>query len=54
LGFTEKEVWEADAAGTIPRPISIQGRSVWRIREIRAWLAEACPDRTSWEAKPSK
>jgi predicted DNA-binding transcriptional regulator AlpA len=37
-----------DAAGKLPAPIRIGGRVVWRISEIRAWLAAGAPDRESW------
>lgn len=40
-----------DAAGWIPRPVRI-GRSVlWRVDELREWIAAGCPRRTEWEAR---
>jgi predicted DNA-binding transcriptional regulator AlpA len=39
-----------DSAGKLPAPIRIGGRVVWRLNEIRAWLAAGAPDRDSWAA----
>jgi predicted DNA-binding transcriptional regulator AlpA len=40
-----------DAAGKLPTPVRIGGRVVWRVDEIRAWLAAGAPDRETWEAR---
>jgi hypothetical protein len=37
-----------DVAGMIPAPVRIGGRVLWRIDEIRAWLAAGVPDRKKW------
>ena len=39
-----------DSAGKLPMPIRIGGRVVWRMKEIRAWLAAGAPDRQTWAA----
>lgn len=39
-----------DAAGKLPAPVRIGGRVVWRVDEIRAWLAAGAPDREAWAA----
>jgi predicted DNA-binding transcriptional regulator AlpA len=39
-----------DASGKLPAPIRIGGRVVWRVNEIRAWLAAGAPDRETWAA----
>lgn len=39
-----------DAGGKLPAPIRIGGRVVWRLDEIRAWLAAGAPDRETWAA----
>lgn len=40
-----------DAAGVIPRPVHI-GRSVmWRVDELREWVAAGCPRRQEWESR---
>lgn len=39
-----------DAAGKLPTPLRIGGRVVWRVAEVRAWLAAGAPDRASWAA----
>lgn len=40
-----------DAAGKIPAPIRIGGRVVWRVQEIRDWIAADAPNRAEWEAR---
>lgn len=37
-----------DAVGRLPSPIRIGGRVVWRVDEIREWLAAGAPDRETW------
>lgn len=39
-----------DAAGKLPSPVRIGGRVVWRVDEVRAWLAAGAPDRETWAA----
>jgi predicted DNA-binding transcriptional regulator AlpA len=45
-GIRTVRTW--DAAGKLPSPIRIGGRVVWRVAEIRAWLAAGAPDRETW------
>lgn len=47
-GLRSVRTW--DAAGKLPEPIRIGGRVVWRMKEIRAWLAAGAPDRQTWAA----
>lgn len=47
-GVRTARTW--DAAGKLPAPIRIGGRVVWRLDEIRAWLAAGAPDRKTWAA----
>jgi predicted DNA-binding transcriptional regulator AlpA len=44
--------WRLNSAGKIPRPNKLGGRTLWRLRELREWIAAGCPDRGSWEARP--
>ena len=50
LGAGVRSIRTWDAAGKIPAPIRIGGRVVWRVREIRSWLAAGAPNRDEWEA----
>lgn len=47
-GVRSVRTW--DAAGKLPMPIRIGGRVLWRMKEIRAWLAAGAPDRQTWAA----
>jgi len=40
-----------DTSGKLPKPLRIGGRVVWRVSEIREWLAAGAPDRDTWEAR---
>lgn len=40
-----------DTDGTLPAPLRIGGRVVWRTAELRAWLNAGAPDRAEWEAR---
>jgi predicted DNA-binding transcriptional regulator AlpA len=45
-------MWRAwDAAGWIPRPVRIGRSTLWRLDELRAWVAAGCPRRNEWEAR---
>lgn len=50
LGMGLRTIRTLDAAGKLPKPIRIGGRVVWRMKEIRAWLAAGAPDRETWAA----
>jgi predicted DNA-binding transcriptional regulator AlpA len=38
-----------DSAGLIPDPVRIGRSTLWRIDELRAWVAAGCPRRKDWE-----
>ena len=40
-----------DAAGKLPIPIRLGGKVVWRLDEIRDWLAAGAPRRDEWQAR---
>ena len=40
-----------DAAGKLPTPIRLGGKVVWRLDEIRDWLAAGAPRRDEWQAR---
>ena len=40
-----------DAAGWIPRPVRIGRSTLWRVDELREWIAADCPRREEWEAR---
>jgi predicted DNA-binding transcriptional regulator AlpA len=48
-GIRTVRTW--DAAGKLPAPVRIGGRVVWRVDEIRAWLAAGAPCRDEWETR---
>ena len=40
-----------DAAGKLPSPVRLGGKVVWRLDEIRDWLAAGAPRRDEWQAR---
>lgn len=42
--------WRDLAAGRIPAPVKLGGRTLWRADELRRWAEAGCPDRRTWEA----
>jgi len=51
-GVSEATWWRHHADGKIPRPNKLGRRTLWRVQELREWIAAGCPDRVSWEARP--
>lgn len=40
-----------DAAGAIPKPVHIGRSALWRVDELREWVAAGCPRRQEWESR---
>jgi len=40
-----------DSAGLIPRPVRIGRSTLWRVDELKEWVAAGCPRRGDWEAR---
>jgi predicted DNA-binding transcriptional regulator AlpA len=51
LGLSERTIRRHDAAGLVPRPLSIGGAVRWRADEIDAWIKAGCPKRLDWERR---
>ena len=51
LGRCTRSIQNDDAAGLIPRPISLSGSKRWRLKELRQWVLAGCPSREAWEAQ---
>lgn len=44
--------WRAwDSCGLIPRPVRVGRSTLWRVDELKAWIAAGCPRRAEWEAR---
>jgi prophage regulatory protein len=41
--------WRLHAAGKVPAPVKLNGRTLWKTEELRSWVAAGCPDRRAWE-----
>lgn len=40
LPVSEKTIWTWVREGKFPRPIKLNGRTVWRISEVEAWISK--------------
>jgi predicted DNA-binding transcriptional regulator AlpA len=49
-GRSEASWWRDHAVGRVPAPVKLGGRTLWRVQELRAWVAAGCPLRMAWEA----
>ncbi len=41
--------YDLGSAGRLPKPIRLGRRLLWRVDEIKAWIAAGCPGRSLWE-----
>jgi predicted DNA-binding transcriptional regulator AlpA len=48
-GRSEASWWRDHAAGRIPAPVKLGGRTLWRVEELRRWVEGGCPSRAIWE-----
>jgi predicted DNA-binding transcriptional regulator AlpA len=48
-GRSEASWWRDHAAGRIPAPVKLGGRTLWRVEELRLWVEVGCPARRVWE-----
>jgi predicted DNA-binding transcriptional regulator AlpA len=49
-GVGESTWWRLHSAGKVPRPNKLGGKTLWRVAELREWIAAGCPDRRTWDA----
>jgi predicted DNA-binding transcriptional regulator AlpA len=49
-GVGESTWWRLHAGGKVPRPNKLGGKTLWRVEELKRWIAAGCPDRASWQA----
>jgi predicted DNA-binding transcriptional regulator AlpA len=40
-----------DSGGLIPRPVRIGRSTLWRLEELKKWIAASCPRRADWETR---
>lgn len=38
------------SAGKTPRPVTLGGRTLWRVQELLEWISAGCPGQALWEA----
>ncbi len=50
-GVSTPTWWRLHAAGKVPSPVKLGGRTLWRVAELRAWIGAGCPGRDEWQAR---
>jgi hypothetical protein len=53
-GVSESTWWRLHAAGKVPRPNKLGGRTLWQINGpngLREWIRQGCPCRAEFEAR---
>ena len=48
LNVGKRSIDTYNAAGLIPKPFKLSGRTLWNVAEIRRWLDAGSPDRETW------
>ena len=46
LSVSRSALYQWLASGRLPSPVKLGRRVLWRLDEIRQWVAEGCPSRT--------
>ena len=50
LGISRAQLWQLHSAGKLPLPVRLGTTApLWRVDELRAWLAAGAPDRATWQ-----
>jgi predicted DNA-binding transcriptional regulator AlpA len=50
LGVSPGQLRNMNSSGHLPSPVRLGGRVLWRVNELRDWVAAGCPDRRAWES----
>jgi predicted DNA-binding transcriptional regulator AlpA len=49
-GVSRSSWWALHSSGRCPMPVRLGRKVLWRVDELRAWVAAGCPPRTKWQA----
>jgi predicted DNA-binding transcriptional regulator AlpA len=52
-GVSPASWFRLKAAGKTPAPVKLGGRVLYRVEDLKLWVALGCPDRKSFEAHKS-
>lgn len=50
-GVSPNHWWKLHNSGRCPAPIRLGRRCLWRVAELREWMAAGCPPRDRWKAE---
>ena len=49
IGVKSRHFRALDSSARLPRGLRLGRAKIWRVDELRAWLAAGCPSRDEWE-----
>ena len=52
LSVSRSALYQWLASGRVPSPVKLGRRALWRLDEIRRWVAAGCPPRSRWKPPP--
>jgi predicted DNA-binding transcriptional regulator AlpA len=50
-GVSEASWYRLKAAGRTPAPVKVGSRTLYRVADVKLWVALGCPDRKTFEAR---
>ena len=48
-GISRATWYSLRKAGRVPRPVRLGRRVLWRVEELREWMAAGCPPLSRWD-----
>ncbi len=51
LGMSQRTLQRLASGDEIPRPLSLGGKRLWSVSELRSWASAGCPTATIWERR---
>ena len=54
LGMSQRTLQRLASGDEIPRTLSLGGKRLWVVSELKAWASAGCPTATIWEARSAR
>jgi excisionase family DNA binding protein len=51
LSVTKRSIYRWTGDGTIPKPVKVGGKKIWRSSDIDQWVQWDCPERLEFERR---
>jgi len=50
VGVKRSTFYSLHSEGLLPGPIRLRGRVLWRVDDLKSWVAAGCPNRQAFDA----